>query len=67
MHIQFVAKKVEGKYEGALVVDGKFQRSASGDSIETLFDRFVEPLINAVARRATDVVFTAEMEIEKDV
>lgn len=65
MHIQFVAKRVENNYEGALVVDGKFQRSGIGKNVDSLFERFVKPLITAVGDRATDVVFTAELDIEK--
>jgi len=45
MRIQFVATKVDSKYEVALVVDGKFRRAVSGESLNTLFSQLVGPFL----------------------
>jgi hypothetical protein len=59
MKVQFVAKKIVQHYEGALLVDNKFQRACVDSSIEIMFDKFVEPIINA--SEADEVIITVEL------
>ncbi len=64
MKLQFAVKRVDSQFEGALMIDGKFQRSGSAASVEILFDKFVEPILNASADSYESILFTAEMEEE---
>ena len=45
IQIQFVATKVDGQYEPALIVDGKFRRSSHGDSVPKLFNVLAGPFL----------------------
>jgi len=62
MRLQFTLKKVDQHFEGALFIDGKFHRSGSEISIELLFDKYVEPILNNMD--ADEVLFTAEISKE---
>lgn len=47
MELQFVAKKVDGQYEAALIVDRKFKRALSDGNPVTAFVRLVGPALLA--------------------
>jgi hypothetical protein len=51
MVIQFAAKKIDGAYEAALIVDGNFQRAGKGASVEYLFGAMAGTLLEAATQK----------------
>lgn len=66
MNIQFVTKRVDGVYEVAVIVDGKFKRSGSGPDVLALLQRLCGPIIAPLNHDGTEVsvVLTVLTELE---
>ena len=62
MRIQFVAKKVEGTFEAALVVDGQFKRAIAGTELTSLFSKSVLPLVVTAQREGVTISFDINIE-----
>lgn len=55
MQIQFVTKKVDGVYEVAVIVDGKFKRSGSGKDVMSLLTKLCGPIVATLDAEGTVV------------
>jgi hypothetical protein len=55
MKIQFVTKKVDGQFEAATIVDGRFDHAATADSIAKVFSKLVGPFLTMQQEEGTEV------------
>ena len=55
MIVTVAAKKVEGNWEGALVVDGKFGRSYQGKSLADMVTKALAPFLSGEREEGTEV------------
>lgn len=67
MQIQFATKKVDGVYEVALIVDGKFQRSGSGKDVLQLLSRLAGPVLATKQEDGSEVVVTIAISTAAEV
>jgi hypothetical protein len=64
MKIQFVMKKVEGNFEAALVVDGRFQRAVSNASVEALVTSQLLPVLRTAQNSDEGVTVSFDINID---
>jgi hypothetical protein len=55
MVVTVAAKKIEGNWEGALVVDGKFSRSYQGKSLADIVTKAISPFLSGEREDGTEV------------
>jgi len=55
VQIQFATMRVDGGYEAALIVDGKFKRSGTSKSVTDLFVKLVGPILAVNQEDGTEI------------
>lgn len=58
MNIQFAAKKIDGSYEAALIVDNRFARSGKSMLVSGAFEALVGPLLGVEHPEGTEIAIT---------
>jgi hypothetical protein len=62
VQIQFATTRVDGGYDAALIVDGKFRRSGTSKSVTDLFVKLVGPILSAYQEDGTEIIITVGIE-----
>ena len=67
MNIQFAAKKIDGTYEAALIVDNRFARSGKSTLVSGAFEALVGPLLGVEHPEGTEVAITVTVLTPADI
>jgi hypothetical protein len=65
--MQIAVKKVGDKFEGALIVDGRFQRALSSEHLSSITSAFLVGVINAQHNQGTEISFDIEVSTEVEI
>lgn len=67
MRVQLIAKKIEGVFEAALVIDGRFTRAVNTQSVADLTAKLVGPFLAAPQEDGAEISVEVTIQTAKDI